>query len=247
MKNSKKCSKCQAKKSLDEFALDSRNKTDGKCSKCKSCQKEYRDNNKHRIAKQNKIYREKNAELVKQKKSEYYFKNKDEIRAKHKKYREENSEAIKISKKLEYQKNKKRYIEEAKKWREENPDFKKTKKYKDQRNKTRRKRYSKDVLYKLGEKIRSSSLRVTNAVKKNKSLKSIEYLGCTLEEFKDHIESQWQEGMTWENHDLHGWHIDHIVPVDWFIKNSDDPWKANHYTNLQPLWAIDNIKKNNNL
>ena len=128
---------------------------------------------KHRIAKQIKIYREKNAELVKQKKSEYYFKNKDEIRAKHKKYREENSEAIKISKKLEYQKNKKRYIEEAKKWREENPDFKKTKKYKDQRNKTRRKRYSKDVLYKLGEKIRSSFLRVTNAVKKNKSLKSI--------------------------------------------------------------------------
>jgi excinuclease UvrABC ATPase subunit len=247
MKNNKKCSKCQVEKSLDEFAVNSRNKTDGKCSKCKSCQKEYRDNNKHKIAKQNKNYREKNTELVKQKKSEYYFKNKDEINAKHKKYREENDKAIKIGKKLEYQKNKKRYIERAKKWREQNPDFNKTKKYKDQRNKTRKKRYSEDVLYKLGEKIRSWSIRITNAVKKNKSLKSIEYLGCTLEEFKDHIESQWQEGMTWENHDLHGWHIDHIVPVNWFVKNSDDPWQANHYTNLQPLWAIDNIKKSNNL
>jgi len=247
MKNSKKCSKCQAEKSLDEFAVNSRNKTDGKCAKCKSCQKEYREANKERIAKISKKWRKENSELVKQKKSEYYFENRDEIRAKHKKYREENAEAIKITKKLEYQKNKDKYIQKAREWEERNPNARKTRKYKDRKNERKRQRYSEDVLFKLSEKIRSSSARITNAIKRNKNLKSIKYLGCTLEELKTHIESQWQEGMTWENHGLHGWHIDHIKPVDWYIKNSDDPWEANHYTNLQPLWAIDNIKKKNNL
>ncbi len=81
----------------------------------------------------------------------------------------------------------------------------------------------------------------------NKELNSLQYLGCTLEEFKAHIESQWQEGMSWENHSLDGWHIDHIKPIDWYVKHSDDPWQANHYTNLQPLWAEENLSKNNKI
>ncbi len=245
MNNTRECSQCQVKKSLDEFAVNSRNKTDGRCAKCKTCQKEYRKANKDKIAKRLKAWREKNAESLKQKKSEYYFKNKAEIRAKHKKYREENAEAIKIGKKLEYQKNRDRYLRKAKEWDKKNPEYRKSRRYKDQKNKTRRKRYSQDVNYKLSEKIRNYSLRVTNAVKKNKPLRSLDYLGCSIEEFKNHIESQWQEGMTWDNHSLDGWHIDHIVSIDWHIKNSTDPWQANHYTNLQPLWSTENIKKSN--
>ena len=60
-------------------------------------------------------------------------------------------------------------------------------------------------------------------------------VGCVKEEFINHIESLFQEGMTWDNRDHDGWHIDHIIPL---AKGG-----TNHYTNLQPLWAEDNRKK----
>ena len=60
-------------------------------------------------------------------------------------------------------------------------------------------------------------------------------VGCVKEEFINHIESLFQEGMTWDNRGNDGWHIDHIVPL---TKGG-----TNHYTNLQPLWAEDNRKK----
>ena len=65
-------------------------------------------------------------------------------------------------------------------------------------------------------------------------------IGCTRAELVAHIESQFQESMTWENYGVFGWHIDHIVPLSKFEGKS-----PNHYTNLQPLWAEDNIKKSN--
>jgi hypothetical protein len=49
--------------------------------------------------------------------------------------------------------------------------------------------------------------------------------------------------MTWENHGQYGWHIDHIRPVSSF--SAEEIMQVNHYTNLQPLWASDNIKKSN--
>lgn len=71
-------------------------------------------------------------------------------------------------------------------------------------------------------------------------------LGCDRETFKTHIESQFKPGMTWENHGVYGWHIDHIYPLSIAIKEGIDSFKkACHYTNLQPLWAIDNLKKGN--
>ena len=63
----------------------------------------------------------------------------------------------------------------------------------------------------------------------------IDNVGCTKDEFKAHIESQFVEGMTWDNWTVDGWHIDHIIPL---AKGG-----TNHYTNLQPLWAIDNLSK----
>ena len=52
--------------------------------------------------------------------------------------------------------------------------------------------------------------------------------------------------MTWENWGVHGWHIDHIIPIDFYnLQNRDEFLKACHYTNLQPLWAEENLKKKN--
>lgn len=69
-------------------------------------------------------------------------------------------------------------------------------------------------------------------------------VGCSSEELKQHIERQFLPGMTWDNYGLRGWHIDHIRPLS-LAKNMEDivRLKLLHYTNFQPLWAIDNIKK----
>ena len=79
----------------------------------------------------------------------------------------------------------------------------------------------------------------------------MDYVGCSLKDLKAHLESQFQEGMTWDNYGIHqfgkdkdGWHIDHIIPCNVF--NLADPFERNacfFYMNLQPLWGIDNIVK----
>ena len=133
-----------------------------------------------------------------------------------------------------------RLKEQCKKWREKNKDH--VRKYDTEYKKNK---YTNDPQYKLSCLVRGFTKRVTNAVKQQKELRSLEYLGCSLDEFKSHIESLWLEDMSWDNHG--DWHIDHKIPLDWFVKNSDDPWKANHYSNLQPLWAEANLSKGNSL
>lgn len=90
-------------------------------------------------------------------------------------------------------------------------------------------------------------LRIKKITKKNKTF---EYVGCTPTELKSHLEKQFHnnprtnEPMTWMNWTIDGWHIDHIIPLD-SAKNEDDAKKLCHYTNLQPMWALENIKKSN--
>ena len=99
-----------------------------------------------------------------------------------------------------------------------------------------------DLLYRLADNQRA---RLYMAIKSNQKVGSaIRDLGCSISELKEHLEKQWQEGMTWDNWTLAGWHIDHIRPLALF--NLDDPLQlreAVHYTNLQPLWAQDNFSK----
>jgi len=73
---------------------------------------------------------------------------------------------------------------------------------------------------------------------------SDELIGCTWEFLRAHLESQFQPGMSWDNYALDGWHIDHIIPCASFDLTDPEQQKACfHYSNLQPLWALENIKK----
>jgi hypothetical protein len=85
--------------------------------------------------------------------------------------------------------------------------------------------------------------RLINALKGKRSAKAaLLYLGCTLEDLRQHLESLFKPGMTWENHG--SWHIDHIRPLASFdLTKEENLYKACHYTNLQPLWAKENLKK----
>ena len=80
------------------------------------------------------------------------------------------------------------------------------------------------------------------------------YVGCTPADLRQHLESLWLPGMSWENYGPTGWHIDHQKPISSFnFFNSDGSMNdaqiraAMHYTNLQPLWAADNVAKSNKL
>jgi len=80
-----------------------------------------------------------------------------------------------------------------------------------------------------------------NITKKNRTF---DIVGCTPQELKEHLEKQFIEGMTWENRNE--WHIDHIIPLS-SAKTEEELYKLCHYTNLQPLWAVDNMKKSNKI
>ena len=87
--------------------------------------------------------------------------------------------------------------------------------------------------------------RAYSAIKgKSKSKHTIELLGCSVEELKIHLEKQFVKDMNWQNYGQ--WHIDHIKPCSSFDLTDPEQQKlCFHYSNLQPLWAKDNIKKSN--
>ena len=74
-------------------------------------------------------------------------------------------------------------------------------------------------------------------------------IGCEIDYLMFHIQEQFTKGMNWDNYGLHGWHIDHKIPCAKFdLSKESEQLKCFNYTNLQPLWAIDNLKKwKNNL
>lgn len=108
----------------------------------------------------------------------------------------------------------------------------------------RKKRLKNDELYKLKLTIRKSILSSFKRMNWSKSSKTQHMLGCDWETFKIYMENQFKEGMTWENHG--DWHYDHIIPIC-EAKNEEDLIKLNHYTNFQPLWAQENLKKSNKI
>jgi hypothetical protein len=103
-----------------------------------------------------------------------------------------------------------------------------------------KKRRSEDINYRLIGNLRA---RITNIIK-NKTKNTLNCLGLPVNEFKLYIESLFVEGMNWDNYGK--WHIDHIIPLS-SVKIEEEIYQLCHYTNLQPLWADDNLKKSNKI
>lgn len=87
--------------------------------------------------------------------------------------------------------------------------------------------------------------RVYVALKRGiKTASTMDLLGCTIEHFKKHIESTFKEGMSWDNYNKETWHIDHVRPCrDFNLTDPDQQKICFHWSNMQALWAIDNLKK----
>ena len=87
--------------------------------------------------------------------------------------------------------------------------------------------------------------RLCKAIDGNyKAGSAVNDLGCTVEQLKQHLESKFSPGMSWDNWRIDGWHIDHIKPLASFdLTDRKQFLEACNYTNLQPLWATDNLRK----
>jgi DNA mismatch repair ATPase MutL len=228
--------------------------------KVRESQKKYRENNKKRYQnykESQKEYREKNKEKIREKKKEYREKNKEKLKEKNKKYRENNKEKIREYNKEYFKEYNKENNEKRKEWRIQNKEH--LKKYStkynkenNEKNKEWRRLYDKerkniDPIYKLICNLRNNicvafKRGCNNQFRKNAKTETI--LGCTFQEFRLHIEKQFKEGMTFENYGK--WHLDHIYPVS-FAKDEKHLIELNHYTNFQPLWAQENLKKSNKI
>lgn len=248
----KKCSICGEEKhaSLEYFYK----KLDGLMAKCKVCTSEsdrlYREKNKEKITMRKKIHRTNNVNQYKQKDSEYYSKSRREILEKKKKYyldnkekkseynrnyRSLNNENLKINGKEYSQNNKGKIIAYQKQYR-----FLNRLQLNEKKRIERLEKRKADLSYRILHNLRS---RVNLAVKgKLKSNKTIELIGCSIHLLRSHISAQFKQGMSWDNYGE--WHVDHIRPCASFdLSDPEQQRLCFSYTNLQPLWANENLIK----
>ena len=258
----KKCSKCNKEKNITEFNLHKWNNS-GRRGFCKDCGLEYskeyylknpkpktikyipqegfkkcskcglekelfnfsllhsnKDGLKTKCKNCIKEYRDSNSEKTKYYRDKYSILNKEKVLESKNQYANKNKEIINI-KKSEYRKNNREKI-----------------------NKQRKERSIVDSLYKLTESLRSRIRIAFKSSKWKKDINTQKLLGCDYETAMKHIENQFIEDMSWENHGK--WHIDHKIPLS-SATSEEELINLCHYTNLQPLWATDNISKGGKL
>ena len=108
------------------------------------------------------------------------------------------------------------------------------------RNARRKAQYDNDPLCAISSRVRSRLAKALVAGGFPKKSNTPAIIGCSFEELKAHLESQFVDGMTWENRSE--WHVDHETPLA-SATTEEELLKLCHYTNLQPLWAKDNLSK----
>jgi hypothetical protein len=221
----KLCCRCNIEKELIEFFKD-KSKKDGLTTWCKKCKKE-----------SDKRHRENHKEKIKLQKHEYYLSNKIVFNQKGKEHRQQNEEKYKEWGREFRNQNKDKIRDYQREYKQVN---------RDRINQNEKNRKHNDSSYKLLCNLR---VRINRALKLNsKSDHTLELLGCSINELKQHLEQQFTEGMAWDNYGKFGWHIDHIIPCSSFDFNDfNQQKKCFHYTNLQPLWWNDNLSKSDRI
>jgi len=223
------CTKCLVEKNISEYGKhpNTKDKLQCRCLQCRRIdKKEFYKKNKEKINSDNKKYRDNNTEKLIEYSRNYYKENKTELLDKKKEYYKKNYEIIYEKLKIYNKKNKE-----------------KINKHKNNYNKEKK---ISDPLFKLRMLMRDRLNKYFKYSSLNKNNRTFDIIGCTPQFLKEHLESQFVIGMTWENHGLVGWHIDHIIPLS-SAKTDEEIYKLCHYTNLQPLWFKDNLKKGNKI
>ena len=224
----KKCNVCGEIKDITEFRYRKKyDRYEYRCKKCENISNEiYRQKHKERDKEKNREYERLRCQTPERKasKKRTYKKYRSEILEKAKKYRKENKEFL---------------AEQNKRWVKNNKQAKR-----EYMNKYWSERRKEDKNFRLSLSLRDKLSKILKQKNIKKTIKTFDLIGCSIVDLRIHFEKQFQTGMTWENHGYYGWHIDHIRPISSFDLTDPEQQKlCFHYSNLQPLWAKDNLKK----
>jgi hypothetical protein len=194
---------------------------------------EYYIKNKGKINKQCSEYREKNRDKINKQRIEWREKNRDKINREQKKRNQKNKEKINERLKELRVKNRDKINKHHREWRKKN---------RDKINKKVREHNKTNNLFRLSNNLRASLYSSLKAQNASKNARTLEYSCCSVAFLYTHLKKQFTNGMTWENYGE--WHIDHRRPRASFnLNNEGEIYMCQHYTNLQPMWKIENLKK----
>jgi len=214
--------------------------------------KEWCENNKDHVAKKHREYFQKHKQEIIEKNKIYIEKNKDKIFKFHKSYRDKHKDKIKDYMTAYYEKNKDKLINKNKLYYKENAETIREKTNLHRANNRERAREIRNRCkpitpeQRLIKSMRGRMYDIFSRGQIIKTKKTLELLGCSQKFLKHYIQKRFKKGMSWNNYGK--WHIDHVIPIDYFIKKCDFnslriQKKCFNYKNLQPLWAVDNLQK----
>ena len=201
-----------------------------KCTKCgeeKPFTREYFYKKGHTLTSRCKL-------CIKEDRKNYHIENKEIICYKKRQYTKNNKEKISKIKKLYYENNKEIILLKRKNYLKNGGNL--------TYNEWCKQKRKKDGFFSKITSIRNRINQILKQKRINKNNNTIKYIGCDLKNLKEYIETQFTEGMSWDNQGE--WHLDHYYPVS-LAETEEDMYIFNHYTNFQPLWAKDNLSKSN--
>jgi hypothetical protein len=232
----KKCNVCEVEKPYENFTKEKLAK-DGYKNKCKECinrisKEKYALNPEARREYEAK-WRTANIDKCKSKTYRWREKNPEQFSEYRKKYYNNNKEKIAEQSKATYEKHKEKYNSINRKYQKDNHIVLMQK---------RKKRIDASPLLQFKERIRQLVKNSFYRLKHNKNRRTSQILGADWEIVKKHFVSQFKDGMTWEAFIAGDIHVDHIQPLA-SAKTEEELIALCHYTNLQPLWCLDNLSK----
>jgi len=214
----KTCKRCGITQEREKFPISSVNKKTGtiiRKSLCNDCDNQYW--------------------------IEWRIKNRDKVREYNQKPNSKRSrEKYRNAHKTESRQYQIDHWDEIKAW---NRVYSKTPKMREYGRNYKKKKREADINFKIYCDLKRRTILAIKGYVQN-NIDILNLLGCDINFLRAYLESKFTEKMTWENHGLKGWHIDHIIPCAYFdMGNLIQRGKCFHYTNLQPLWAKDNLSK----
>lgn len=259
----KVCTNCKEKKDESAFGKD-KYAYDGMTHQCKTCRSKssraWDKRNREHIKKRQKEWRHKNKDKVHEYNQRQYWKDPEKRRQEKKEWVKNNPEKARERNQRYYEKNKEYKAQKHKEWREKNKEYRKiynrlyyeengehirktvSEYQKNNRKKINdrlREKRENDPVFKSRHMMRSMLYRLLGD---NKQEFSSNILGYTAKQLKERIEFQFKPGMTWNNHGR--WHVDHRLSMAYLQKKGENrPHIVNALSNLEPVWAEENLKK----
>jgi hypothetical protein len=208
----------------------------------KAADRKWHATNREKVAEKNRKWREANREKNAERVRKWQKANPKKVSEGNRKYREANAVRLAEQKRKYYAANCEKINKKNREYRAANLELVRSQSR--TKSRTQHAKKKSDPIYQMARRVRGRmrmALRERGFCKESKTAKTI---GCSWKQFAKHIESQFADGMSWDNRSE--WHLDHVVPLA-CATTIEGLEKLSHYTNIRPLWADENLRKSDNL